>query len=74
MVGGRRCEAWRKESWPAIKNMFQNILAKADGEIYCDWVGSSASGYYVKLVHKGIENRDMQTICEAHGSMNASSV
>lgn len=53
-------------AWPMIKDVFQSISAKVDGEPCCDWVGSGAAGHYVKMVHNGIEYGDMQLICEAY--------
>lgn len=53
-----------EEAWPYIKDVFQSIAAKSDGEACCDWVGDEGSGHYVKMVHNGIEYGDMQLICE----------
>lgn len=58
-----------KEAWPSIKEIFQNVAAKSDGEPCCDWVGAGGSGHYVKMVHNGIEYGDMQLICEAYALM-----
>lgn len=55
-----------KEAWPHIKDIFQSISAKSDGEPCCDWVGDAGAGHYVKMVHNGIEYGDMQLICEAY--------
>lgn len=55
-----------KEAWPAIKDIFQKIAAKVDGEPCCDWVGDDGAGHFVKMVHNGIEYGDMQVICEAY--------
>lgn len=55
-----------KQAWPAIKDIFQSIAAKADGEPCCDWIGNDGSGHFVKMVHNGIEYGDMQLICEAY--------
>ncbi len=52
-----------------MKDIFQAIAAKADGEPCCDWVGDGGSGHYVKMVHNGIEYGDMQLICEAYHLM-----
>ncbi|MDH3601043.1 MAG: decarboxylating NADP(+)-dependent phosphogluconate dehydrogenase [Candidatus Tectomicrobia bacterium] len=54
------------DAWPFIKDIFQSISAKADGEPCCDWVGEGGAGHYVKMVHNGIEYGDMQLICEAY--------
>ncbi|KAH3899312.1 6-phosphogluconate dehydrogenase, decarboxylating 1 [Saccharomycodes ludwigii] len=58
-----------EEAWPYIKNIFQSIAAKSDGEPCCDWVGPAGAGHYVKMVHNGIEYGDMQVICEAYDIM-----
>ncbi|KAL2871002.1 NADP(+)-dependent, decarboxylating phosphogluconate dehydrogenase [Aspergillus lucknowensis] len=55
-----------EEAWPHIKDIFQSIAAKSDGEPCCDWVGDEGAGHYVKMVHNGIEYGDMQLICEAY--------
>eukprot|EP00127_Corallochytrium_limacisporum_P000273 Clim_evm20s9 gene=Clim_evmTU20s9 len=57
------------EAWPHVKDIFQSICAKADGEPCCDWVGAGGAGHYVKMVHNGIEYGDMQLICEAYQLM-----
>jgi len=51
-------------AWPYIKDIFQSIAAKSDGEACCEWVGDEGAGHYVKMVHNGIEYGDMQLICE----------
>lgn len=53
-----------EEAWPYIKDIFQHIAAKSDGEPCCEWVGDEGAGHYVKMVHNGIEYGDMQLICE----------
>lgn len=52
-----------------MKDIFQSISAKANGEPCCDWVGEDGSGHFVKMVHNGIEYGDMQLICEAYDIM-----
>jgi 6-phosphogluconate dehydrogenase len=54
------------DAWPLVKDVFQAISAKVDGEPCCDWVGNGGAGHYVKMVHNGIEYGDMQLICEAY--------
>lgn len=54
------------DGWPHVKEIFQSISAKADGEPCCDWVGDEGAGHYVKMVHNGIEYGDMQLISEAY--------
>lgn len=53
------------DAWPLVREMFQAIAAKADGEPCCQWVGEGGAGHYVKMVHNGIEYGDMQLIAEA---------
>lgn len=57
------------DGWPHVKEIFQSIAAKVDGEPCCDWVGDEGAGHYVKMVHNGIEYGDMQLICEAYSLM-----
>jgi len=57
------------EAWPHVKEIFQAISAKVDGEACCQWVGEEGAGHYVKMVHNGIEYGDMQLICEAYHLM-----
>lgn len=54
------------EAWPHVKEIFQGISAKVNGEPCCDWVGPQGAGHYVKMVHNGIEYGDMQLIGEAY--------
>ncbi len=54
------------DGWPHVKQIFQSIAAKVDGEPCCDWVGDEGAGHYVKMVHNGIEYGDMQLIAEAY--------
>jgi 6-phosphogluconate dehydrogenase len=57
-------------AWPLLQPMLQAIAAKApDGQPCCAWMGSGASGHFVKMVHNGIEYGDMQLICEAYALM-----
>jgi 6-phosphogluconate dehydrogenase len=57
------------EAWPHVKQIFQSIAAKVDGDPCCDWVGGGGAGHYVKMVHNGIEYGDMQLIAEAYHLM-----
>lgn len=58
------------EAWPKIKPIFNKIAAQtSSGEVCCNWVGSSGSGHFVKMIHNGIEYGDMQMICEAYHIM-----
>lgn len=53
------------EAWPHIRDRFQAVAAKANGEACCQWLGKGGAGHYVKMVHNGIEYGDMQLIAEA---------
>jgi len=54
-------------AWPFVKDIFQAISAKVEGNVpCCDWVGENGAGHYVKMVHNGIEYGDMQLISEAY--------
>jgi 6-phosphogluconate dehydrogenase len=58
------------EAWPYVKDIFQAVAAKVEGDVpCCDWVGSDGAGHYVKMTHNGIEYGDMQLICEAYDLM-----
>ena len=57
------------EAWPLVKDIFQSVSAKVDGEPCCQWVGQDGAGHFVKMVHNGIEYGDMQLICEAYSLM-----
>ncbi|XP_065225212.1 6-phosphogluconate dehydrogenase, decarboxylating [Planococcus citri] len=59
------------KAWPHIKDIFQSIAAKVNGEPCCDWVGENGAGHFVKMVHNGIEYGDMQLICEAYHLMKS---
>ena len=57
-------------AWPEVKNIFQAISAKVEGNTpCCDWVGENGAGHFVKMVHNGIEYGDMQLICETYDLM-----
>lgn len=54
-------------AWPYVKDILQNIAAKAeDGQPCCEWIGKGGSGHFVKMVHNGIEYADMELIAEAY--------
>ena len=54
------------KAWPHVKDIFQTISAKVDGEPCCAWIGEDGAGHFVKMVHNGIEYGDMQLISEAY--------
>ena len=57
------------EAWPLVRDIFQSIAARVDGQPCCQWVGEGGAGHFVKMVHNGIEYGDMQLICEAYSLM-----
>lgn len=57
------------QAWPLVKDIFQSISARVDGQPCCQWVGLDGAGHFVKMVHNGIEYGDMQLICEAYSLM-----
>ena len=57
------------QAWPLVREVFQDIAAKVDGEPCCRWVGEEGAGHYVKMVHNGIEYGDMQLIAESYDFM-----
>ncbi len=62
-----------EKAWNKIKPYLQKIAAKLpSGEPCCQWVGSGASGHFVKTIHNGIEYADMQMIAEIYQIMRKS--
>lgn len=60
------------QAWPYVKDIFQAIAAKVDGNVpCCDWVGPNGAGHFVKMVHNGIEYSDMQLISESYELMRS---
>ncbi len=55
-----------KESWEAIRPVFEAIAAKSDSGACVTHVGPDGAGHFVKMVHNGIEYGDMQLIAEAY--------
>ncbi|HEX7154670.1 MAG TPA: NADP-dependent phosphogluconate dehydrogenase [Thermoanaerobaculia bacterium] len=60
MPGGSR------ESWEAIRPIFEAIAAKSDSGPCVTYCGADGAGHFVKMVHNGIEYGDMQLIAEAY--------
>jgi len=60
MPGGTR------ESWEAIKPVFEAIAARSDSGPCVTYCGTDGAGHFVKMVHNGIEYGDMQLIAEAY--------
>lgn len=58
------------KAWPAVKDIFQAVSAKVEGNVpCCEWIGNDGAGHFVKMVHNGIEYGDMQMISEAYWIM-----
>src|SRR5437764_2238919 len=55
-----------KESWEAIRPVFESISAKSDSGPCVTHVGPDGAGHFVKMVHNGIEYGDMELIAEAY--------
>jgi len=56
----------QKEAYDLIKDVFEQIAAKAeDGTPCVTYIGPNGAGHYVKMVHNGIEYGDMQLIAES---------
>ncbi|MFP5245928.1 MAG: NAD(P)-binding domain-containing protein, partial [Thermoanaerobaculia bacterium] len=60
MPGGTR------ESWEAIRDVFEAIAARSDSGPCVTYCGPDGAGHFVKMVHNGIEYGDMQLIAEAY--------
>jgi len=60
MPGGTR------ESWDAIRDVFETIAARSDSGACVTYCGPDGAGHFVKMVHNGIEYGDMQLIAEAY--------
>ena len=70
LLGPSMMPGGSKEAWPVVKDIFQSIYAKVEGNVpCCDWVGEDGAGHFVKMVHNGIEYGDMQLINEAYHLM-----
>jgi 6-phosphogluconate dehydrogenase len=54
------------EAYALIKEAFEAISAKVNGEPCVTYIGPRGAGHYVKMVHNGIEYGIMQLIAEAY--------
>jgi len=61
-----------KEAFERIKPIFEAVAAKVDGDPCITYIGPSAAGHFVKMVHNGIEYGLMQIISESYGLMKQS--
>ena len=53
-------------AWKQVKQIFEAVSAKVDGQPCVAYMGKWAAGHYVKMVHNGIEYAIMQLISEAY--------
>lgn len=60
MPGGDR------QAYDHLKNIFEAVAAKADGEACVAYMGNGSAGHYVKMVHNGIEYAVIQLISECY--------
>jgi 6-phosphogluconate dehydrogenase len=63
MPGGER------GAYEQIQPIWEAIAAKVPDGPCVTYIGTGASGHFVKMVHNGIEYGDMQLIAEAYGLM-----
>lgn len=54
------------KAYTYVKQIFEDISAKVDGDACCTYTSTGGAGHYVKMVHNGIEYADMQLIVEAY--------
>ncbi|MCU7495437.1 MAG: NADP-dependent phosphogluconate dehydrogenase [Ignavibacteria bacterium] len=55
-----------KEAYSRLKNVFEALSAKVDGEACVGYMGHGSAGHYVKMVHNGIEYALIQLISESY--------
>jgi len=55
-----------KAAYAAMKDIFEAISAKVNGEPCVTYIGPGASGHFVKMVHNGIEYAMMQLLAETY--------
>ncbi|MDQ2656635.1 MAG: NADP-dependent phosphogluconate dehydrogenase, partial [Bacteroidota bacterium] len=67
MMPGGDGEAYKK-----VQPVLEAIAAKVSGEPCVTYVGSGASGHFVKMVHNGIEYAMMQLIAETYDILKKS--
>lgn len=55
-----------KEAYNVVKDVFDAIAAKFEGEPCVTYIGRGAAGHFVKMVHNGIEYAIMQLLAETY--------
>jgi 6-phosphogluconate dehydrogenase len=56
-------------AWQQVKPILEAVSAKVNGEPCVAYMGKSAAGHYVKMVHNGIEYAIMQLISEVYDTL-----
>ncbi len=56
----------QQEAYALIRDAFEAIAAKVNGEPCVTYIGPRGAGHYVKMVHNGIEYGIMQLLAEAY--------
>jgi 6-phosphogluconate dehydrogenase len=65
LLGPAMMPGGTKEAYNLVKDIFENISAKADDGTPCvSHIGPGGAGHFVKMVHNGIEYGDMALIGE----------
>ncbi len=57
------------EAYERIRNIFEAVAARANGEPCVAYLGKGSAGHYVKMVHNGIEYGFLQLIAETYDLM-----
>ena len=57
------------EAFARVAGILQAIAAEVDGTPCCAHVGADGAGHFVKMIHNGIEDADMQLIAETYDLM-----
>ncbi|MGO4773574.1 NADP-dependent phosphogluconate dehydrogenase [Flavobacterium sp. W22_SRS_FK3] len=55
-----------KNAYNVMKDIFEAIAAKVNGDPCVTYIGRGASGHFVKMVHNGIEYAIMQLLAESY--------
>jgi 6-phosphogluconate dehydrogenase len=58
-----------KEAYTVVKDMLEAVSAKVNGEPCVTYIGTGASGHFVKMTHNGIEYAIMQLLAETYAIM-----
>lgn len=57
------------QAYNVVKDVFEAVAAKVNGEPCVTYIGPGASGHFVKMVHNGIEYGIMQLLAETYELM-----